>query len=176
MRQSKVHADSVWITKCIPVLPCDTYIRARFLQFRKSFSVCLEPALAVQKEHISALWLRGLDALEVFRDEVAGVIRVITEDPEKSVQPFRSGFAVRADETVHREHIHLVVWTERSLLCLSVTEPLIVNYVITANKPCQIERLRRSIEGRSVVMCIRAGGLGRHVLISVQEKVRPDFV
>ena len=134
------------------------------------------PPGAVDEEHIRPLRAEHADALETLLYVSAGQFGVRRQHLQQLAEPLLPLLAVRADERVHTEDVHLVVVRQGGLLLHPLAQPVVVDDMIAAHEPRQVEGLAGRIEGHRALPGVLAHALGGHVLIAGEDDVRPDLV
>ena len=134
------------------------------------------PFCAVHKEHVRALRLRDLHAVEPRFDIVAGEINVAREHGAQLVRPLAALRGIGGDKRVHGEHVHAVIVRKRTFFFHAVAYPRAVGDVVRTDKPRQIERLARRVQRERAVFRVLAHGLRRRVDNAGPDDVRPDLV
>ena len=77
---------------------------------------------------------------------------------------------------MHGQNIHLIVVTERGFLPDTFPQCPVVNNMVAAHQPRQIEGLGGRIESNGVLVGIAADTLGRDMAVSLQNEVGPDLI
>ena len=106
----------------------------------------------------------------------AGEINVAGKHPAEFVDPGRAGGAVAADERVHRQHVHRIIMRLGGFCRDTVAQVRVVNDVVAADKPGQVEGFAGRIERHRALARVGADALGGNMLIPVEDQVGPDFV
>ena len=172
----QVHADAARTVEGPAVLPDHAHPHAGFQQFVQRFAVGPAPVGAVQKQHVGAFRLCQLHAVKMGADVLHRPAHVFAQHLAQLVQPGRAGVRVSAHQRVHPQHVHLVVVGQRRLFVDAVPQAVVVDDVIAAHQPRQVEGLGGRVQRHGALAGVLADRLGRDVLVAGQHQVAPDLV
>ena len=109
-------------------------------------------------------------------DISAGIVHVAGEHLAQLVQPFPAFRAIGRRQRVHGQHIHVVIVAQGGFLLHPVPEPGVVDDVVAAHQPGQVEGLGWGVDGGGTLPGVLADALGGDVPGTVQDEIRPNFV
>ena len=158
------------------VLNSDAHIPSGLLQLVQSLAMRFTPLGAVRKEHVCALRLKNLHPVETTGDIIAGVVHIFGDNLPQFVRPHIALGLVGPNQRVHGEDVHVVVVTQRGLFCHPLLDFLVVDNVVCANQPRQIEGFGGRVKCSRMITGVLRNGLNRDVFVFAEDDVRPDFI
>ena len=114
------------------------------------------PFLAIDEQHIGALGLGDLNALEMLSDIIAGPTDVAVDDLAKLIDPLIALVLIGADQRIHGKNIQGVVVAEGGFLVHTILQGLVVDDMVAADQTGQVKGFGRCIESDRAVSCILA--------------------
>ena len=162
--------------ECPAGLPADTHIPSRTQNLINRSSGPPAEIGAIQKQHISALRHRDINALEMFLHKINRRAAVILQDTSEFIGPFLPLAAVGRDQRMLAEHIHFIVVRIFGKSGDLFIQCLIVDNMVASNQSCQIKGLARRIRCKDMLACPVADHLGRNVGVSGIRQIRPDLI
>ena len=109
-------------------------------------------------------------------DVIICIVHISGQYLTELIYPLSSFFPVCSYKRMHGKHIHGIIMAFAAACHNSVTKIGIIDHVITSNQTGQIECLAWRIQCDGPLLCVLAYRLGRCVVISFQNQIRPDLV
>ena len=165
--QGQVHADVAGPVEGAAILPGHAHVPSGLLQLVDGGVVGGAPVGAVQKQHVGALGLGNFHPGEVLGDKAAGEIYVAGDGLPQLVHPVGPFLGVGANQGVHGQHVHGVVVREGAFLVDALPQGFVVDNVVAADEPRQVEGLGGGVESYRALAGVLRDGLQGNVLVAL---------
>ena len=95
------------------------------------------------------------------------IVDILGQHLAKLIYPKMSFGLVRADQSVHRQHVHRIIMAHIRLISHSVFEVIVINDVVASNQAGEVKGLAGRVNGYCSVFRVLRDALSRNVLVSV---------
>ena len=109
-------------------------------------------------------------------DEIAGIVDIAAEGLAEFIHPHMTFRPVGANQRMHGKHIHLVVMRFGTLGQHTVPQGGVINDMVAAHQPRQVEGLAGGIQRHRALPGVLADRLGGGMLVAVEQDIGPDLV
>ena len=174
--QGQVHPHRAGAVEHPAVLDGDAHRPGGLFHVVDGLAVGRAPLGAVHKQHIGAFGPGRLDPFKMLPDVIAGIVDVARKHLAQLVHPDLPFGPVGAGQGVHGQDVHVVVMAFGRPGAAQVPQAGVVDDVVAAHQPRQIEGLAGGVEGDGPAAGVGADALSGGVLVAVQQDVGPDLV